>query len=155
MTIHFAPYYNGSSKSDWRFTTEAQRSRRRVFLPWPGDPLASPEGEADGGQATAREKILHLRRKLSSLAPTVDLNALGYQIVPVGLRFFARAGKKYSSLCARRVSVLSRRIYRALASTVCGVKAIGVIRNSRFANGNYLPMLCGGPKPVYTLRSFP
>jgi len=26
-----------------------------LFFPWPGDPPASPEGEADGGQATARD----------------------------------------------------------------------------------------------------
>jgi len=28
-----------------------------MLFPWPGDPLASPESEADGRQATAREKV--------------------------------------------------------------------------------------------------
>ncbi|MEE8622225.1 MAG: hypothetical protein V3T37_09260 [Syntrophobacteria bacterium] len=49
-----------------------------VIFPWPGDPPASPEGEADGGQATAREKSLRLRRKLFSQAPTVDTKPPGY-----------------------------------------------------------------------------
>ena len=38
-----------------------------VIFPWPGDPPASPEGEADGGQATAREKslIVYLKTRFS------------------------------------------------------------------------------------------
>jgi hypothetical protein len=36
-TICFTPYYSGLRKPQLRFTTEAQRSRRRVFFPWPGD----------------------------------------------------------------------------------------------------------------------
>ncbi|MGD8686690.1 MAG: hypothetical protein PVH15_07945, partial [Syntrophobacterales bacterium] len=61
--IYLAPNYGGLGRLDRGFTTEAQRTLRRVFFP--------------GRETTAREKSLRLRRKLFSLSSTVDMKSPG------------------------------------------------------------------------------
>ena len=58
----------------------------------PGRETRPPRlSESDGGQATAREKSLRLRRKPFSLTPTVAMKPSVYETVPAGLRSFARS----------------------------------------------------------------
>ncbi len=109
-----------------------------MFFPWPGAPLFSGTGLWPGKRASASgesslawlQPLTSSHRITRSCPQGCDLfSALrleshpsgGFPVCPIAV---SRSGKKYSFLCALRVSVVSKSIYPTLVSTVCGAKGI-------------------------------